>query len=189
MQAAPGPLFGVRAEAGADRVVKDVVEGRGEVLVAVDGAGGVAVAEEVTPAFVASVEHQRVDPVEPMHPSGHRVDGRLEHEVIVGRHQAVRVELPLEAVDAVPEKRQEARPVEPVAEHRPVVDAERRDVEDAVRQVGAKHSRHAWKRTALAYAPPSRRGRSHTFVTKDRSLSTDREGLTLGAGGKGLVPI
>jgi hypothetical protein len=126
-------LFGAGAEAGADRVVEDVVERSGQIVVVGDGARGVAVTEEVAPALMATVERQRVDPVEPMHPAGHRLDGGLEHEVVVRRHQAVRVELPVETLDAVPEENEEARPVEPVAEDRPLVHAERRDVEDAVR--------------------------------------------------------
>jgi hypothetical protein len=133
MQAAPGPLFGARAEARADRVVEDVAERGGQVFVAVDGARGVAVAEEVTPALVAPVERQRVDSVQAVHSAGHRLDGGLDHEVVVRRHQAVRVELPVEALDAVPEEGEEARPVQPVAEHRAVVDTEDRDVRDAVR--------------------------------------------------------
>jgi hypothetical protein len=189
MQAAPGPLLRACAEACPDRVVEDVVEHGGEVLVAVDGAGGVAVAEEVTPPLVASVERQRVGAVQPVHPSGHRVDGRLDHEVVVRRHQAVRVELPLEALDAVPDELEEARPVDPVAEDRPVVDAQRRDVEDAVGKHGAEHSRHAAKRTALAPARAREARESHTFVTKRGSLSADPEGLTLGAGGTGPARI
>jgi hypothetical protein len=133
IQAAPGPLFGACTEAGADRVVEDVVERGDQVLVAVDDARGIPVAEEVPPPFVAPVERQRVDAVEPFHAARHRVHRRREHEVVVRRHQAVRVEVPVEAVDAVPEEGQEAAAVEPVAKDRTVVDAERRHVEDAVR--------------------------------------------------------
>jgi len=142
MQAAPRPLVGPRAESGPDRVVEDVVERCGEVLVAVDDAGVVAVAEQVARAFVAPVEGEGVDPVEPVEPARHRIDRRLEDEVVVRRHQAVGVELPLEALDAVPEKRQEARAVEPVAEDRAVVDADGRDVEHTVGQLRAKDPRH-----------------------------------------------
>src|SRR5947207_5312524 len=55
----------------------------------------------MAPALVPSVERERMDPVEPVHPARHGVDGRLEHQVVMRGHQAVRVEVPLEAVDAL----------------------------------------------------------------------------------------
>ena len=138
IQATPGPFIGACAEAGADGVEEDVVERRGQVLVRLDDPGGVPVAPHVAPAFVPSVEGERVDPVETVHPASHLVHRRREHEVVVRRHQAVGVEVPVEAVDAVPEEGQKAAAVEPVVKDRAVVDPERGDVEDAVRQRSAK---------------------------------------------------
>jgi hypothetical protein len=161
MQAAPGPLLRPGAEAGAHRVVEDVIDGRAEVLVAVDDPRGVAVAEEVTAAFVAPVEGEGVSPVEDVHPPCHLLDRRLEDEVVVRRHQAVRIQLPVEVLDAVPEELQEARAIEPVPEDRALVDAERRDVEDAVRQRGAKDSRHA----------SNVRGRQSSRPSRDREVT------------------
>jgi hypothetical protein len=187
MQATPRPLLGPRAEARPDRVVEDVVECRGEVFVAVDDAGVVAIAEQVTPAFVAPVEPQGVDTVQAVEPARHRVDCRLEDEVVVRRHQAVRVELPLEAVDALPEERQEARAVEAVAEDRPVVDADGRDVEHAVGQLRTEDARHREQRTPAGHWEPSPGTESHTFVTKARSTSSDPLGPTRSDGGKRLI--
>jgi hypothetical protein len=45
--------FGAVGEAGADRVLEDVLDRRGEVAVAFDDPGGEAVAEEMAPALVA----------------------------------------------------------------------------------------------------------------------------------------
>jgi hypothetical protein len=167
MQAAPRPLVGARAEACSDRVVDDVVERCGEVFVAVDDARVVAVSEEVTPAFVAPVEPQGVDSVQSVQPARHGVDGRLEDEVVVRRHQAVRVELPIEAFDALPEEPQEVRSVDSVAEDRPVVDADGGDVEDAVGQLRTKDARHRLQRMRAGRPPRTGDRESHTLVTGD----------------------
>jgi hypothetical protein len=143
MQAAPGPLLGARTEARAHGIRKDVVDRRGQVLVAVDDPRGVAIAEQMAAALVPSVEGERVGSVQPLHTACHRLDARLEDEVVVRRHQAVRVEAPPETADAVGEEREEPAAVEPVAEDRRVVDAEGRHVEDAVRQLRAEDAGHA----------------------------------------------
>ena len=162
MQAAPGPLLGTRAETRANGVVEDVVDHRSQVLVAVDDPRGVPIAEEVAPAFVAPVERQRMRAVEAVHAARHGVDRGLEHEVVVRRHQAVRVEIPAEALDAVPEELQETRAIESVPEDRALVHAERRDVEDAVRQDGAKDSRHR-RSVRCRRRPLNPRGRQDTL--------------------------
>ena len=111
----------------------------------------------MAPALVPSVERERMDPVEPVHPARHGVDGRLEHQVVVRGHQTVRVEVPLEAVDALPQECHEAVAIDPVAEDRTVADAERRDVEDAVRQLGAQDARHLRNVRARRRRPGHRR--------------------------------
>jgi hypothetical protein len=54
----------VVGQPGADRVLEDVVDRRGEVAVALDDPGGEAVAEEVAPAPVAAVERLGVGAVQ-----------------------------------------------------------------------------------------------------------------------------
>ena len=143
MQATPGPLLGPRAETCAHGIREDIVDRRGQVLVAVDDPRGVAIAEQMSAALVPSVEGERVGSVQPLHAARHRLDARLQHEVVVSRHQAVRVETPSEAADTVGEEREEAAAVVPVSEDRGVVDTEGRDVEDAVRQFRAEDAGHA----------------------------------------------
>jgi hypothetical protein len=94
-------------------------------------------------AFVPAVEPQRVDAVQPLHAAREVRDGRRDDEVVVRRHQAVGVDVPAEALDAVGQQREERPPVDAVAVDRCVVDAERRDVEDAVGQKCTKRARHA----------------------------------------------
>src|SRR5438094_6955046 len=84
IQAVPGPLLGPRTQACPDRVEEDIVDRGREVFVAVDDPRRVAVAEQMAAALVSLVEEERVDPVQPMHPAGHRLDRRIEHEVVVG---------------------------------------------------------------------------------------------------------
>jgi len=123
MQAAPGPVLGASAQTRSDWIEEDVLDRGGQVLVAVHDPRRVAVAEQVTAAFVAPVELQSVDPVQPVHSARHRFDGRFEHEVVVGRHQAVGVDVPFEASDAIGQESEESRAIDAVAEDRLVVDA------------------------------------------------------------------
>jgi hypothetical protein len=173
MQAAPRPFFGPRAQAGADGVEEDVVDRCGQVVVGVDDPRGVAIAPQVAATLVAPVERERVRPVQQVHPAGHRLDGRLEDEVVMGRHQAVRVDVPAEALDAVPHERKEAPAVKPVAEDGSVVDAEGRDVEDTVGQDRPKEARHRAERTPPASGTAPAGLQSHTFVTKNRSFAAN----------------
>ena len=171
MQATPRPLFGARAEAGADLVGEDVVDRFGEVLLAVDDAGAVAVPEEVAPPFVPSVEPEGVDPVQSMHPAPELVDGRAEHQVVVRRHQAVGVDVPAESLDAVGKKREEAATVDAVAVDRGVVDAERRHVKDPVGKLSAQKASHDADRSRPIWPTKASWKTRRCFVTKDTSLS------------------
>jgi len=58
----------VVGEAGADRVLEDVLDRRGEVAVVFGDPGGEAVAEEMAPALVAAVEPLGVGAVEALEP-------------------------------------------------------------------------------------------------------------------------
>jgi hypothetical protein len=141
-QATPRPLFGAQTEARADRVREDVFAGGGEVVVAFDDPGGVAISEQVAGALVPLVEAESMDAVQALHPEPQLRDGRVDDEVVVRRHQAERVDGPVEAGDALSEQTEEGQAVGVVAVDRATIDAARRHVEDAVRQRAAQPSRH-----------------------------------------------
>ena len=135
---APAVGGGGPGEAGADGVLADVVDRLRQVLVAVDDAGREAVAEEVAGAAVLPVEALRVDAVEPAEAVGELAARAGEDEVVVARHQAIRMDVPVLGADDLGEEGQEAAAVVVVAEDRAAVDAPDRDVVDAVGEVAAR---------------------------------------------------
>jgi hypothetical protein len=74
-------------------------------------------------SLVALVEPERVDAVQPFHPRPEPLHCRLEDEVVVGRHQAVGVNDPVEAADAVGKQPEEDEAIEVVAVDVAFVDA------------------------------------------------------------------
>ena len=154
-----------RGEAGADRVVEDVLHGCGQVVVGVDQAGGEAVAPEVAGAGVLAVEALRVDAVEPAEAVGERLAGAGEDDVHVVRHEAEGDHAPAVRRGDVAEEGQEREPVGVVAEHGAAVDASGGDVVDAVGEGAARRSRHA--STVLGGAAPApARGRIVTLSAR-----------------------
>jgi hypothetical protein len=141
-EATPGPILGAYTEAGADGIIEDVLARRGEVVVAFDDPRRVAVSEEVACSSVAPVESESVDPVQPLHSRPQSLDGGLEDQVVVGRHQAEGVDDPVEAVDAIREQREEVQAVRVVAKDGATVDAACRHVKDTVRKLAAEPSCH-----------------------------------------------
>jgi hypothetical protein len=129
-------------KAGADRVVADVVGGRGDVLVVVHDPRREAVAPEVSPAAVPRVEALRVDAVQSLEREAEPLDGRVDEQVVVVRHQAEREDVEVEAVDALRQQREEGAEVSFVAERAAALDASGRDVEDAVGKLGAECAGH-----------------------------------------------
>jgi hypothetical protein len=65
-------------------------------LVALDYVGGEPVLKEMTDAVVAPIEALCVQKVEAMHPGGKMLSLGLDDQMVVVRHQAVRVDLPSE---------------------------------------------------------------------------------------------
>jgi hypothetical protein len=139
----PRPVADRWAEPRAHRILDDVAAGRVEVVLAVDGAGGEAVGEQVAEPAVALVELLRVATEQPLQAARELWLGAVEDEVVVRRHQTERVDGPAEAFDAGPQEDEEPAPVVVVAEDRAAVDAAGRDVEVAVGKRGARHARHA----------------------------------------------
>src|SRR5690242_1150295 len=134
---------GAVGEAGADRVLEDVLDRRGEVAVAFDDPGGEAIAEEVSPAFVAAVERLGVGAVEALEAVGEAPELSLDDEVVVVRHQAEGVDAPVVPLDLAREDPQEEAVVVRVAEGGRARDASRGDVVDAVRRELLARSPHA----------------------------------------------
>ena len=98
-KARPGPVGWVLAQARADRIERDVTQGFFEVIVTLDGGGAKTSLEEMTIEAVAVVEFTFVYAGELMHPSGKRLVLRLDHQVKVIRHQAVRDVAPASAAN------------------------------------------------------------------------------------------
>jgi hypothetical protein len=90
-----------------DRVLEDVFDRVGEVVVVLDDPGGEARAEEVAPALVAAVEGLRVDAVEAAHAVGEAPELGLDDQVVVVRHQAEGVDAPVVALDGLGEQGEE----------------------------------------------------------------------------------
>jgi hypothetical protein len=89
-EARPGPVGRVLAQAGPDRIERDVTKRFFELIIALDCGRAKSSFEEMAVNRVAIVEFPRVRAVELMHPSGERLVLRLDHQVKVIRHQAVR---------------------------------------------------------------------------------------------------
>ncbi|HVM17976.1 MAG TPA: hypothetical protein VM290_10385 [Gaiellaceae bacterium] len=164
------------AEAGADGVVEDVVDGAGQLLLGLDDAAGEAVAPQVSPAAVRAVEALRVDAVQALHPEGELLAGAFDDEVVVVAHQAERLHRPATALDDLEEDPEELAAVVVRQEDEALLDAPRGDVEVAVREERPKLPRHS------ATVPPraprsgavteSARNR-HAPATRDRSRAAN----------------
>jgi hypothetical protein len=94
-------------QARPDRVLEDVLDRLGEVVVVLDDPRGEALAEEVAPALVAAVEGLCVDAVEAAHAVGEAPELGLDDQVVVVRHQAEGVDAPVVALDGVGEQGEE----------------------------------------------------------------------------------
>jgi hypothetical protein len=147
-------------EAGADGVVEDVLDRALEMLLGLDHPAREAVPEEVAPALVPPVEPLRVDAVEPLHPERQVLPRRLEDEVIVVVEQAERVHPPAEAPHDLVQQREELPAVVVVEEDRALLDAPRRDVEEAVGEQRAQRPGH------VADASRGRRARNPSSLDR-----------------------
>ena len=152
-RAAPRPPRAVANEAGPDRVVEDVLDRRLVVLFAVDDSGGEALREQGAASSVAGVVFPGVVALVPLGRLREILRAAVDDRVVVGSHQAVDVQAELEADESAAEEPQEQEPVQRVQEERSLVDAVRRDVEVAVRQVRAEDASHGTDSTA----PPTSR--------------------------------
>lgn len=111
-------------------------------MLSFDDPRGEAVGKEVAKPEVPLVEQLRVATVQPLN-SARELDSRgVEHEVVVRRHQAERVDGPVVALDADPHVGEEHPPVGVVSDDGAAVDPARDYMEIAIWKCGSKHPRH-----------------------------------------------
>jgi hypothetical protein len=147
VDAAPRPLLGVVAEAGANRVVQDVLDGVRQVVVVPCDPGREPVAEEVSAPAVSLVEALGVDAVQAVHAVRELRQRRLHDEVVVRAHEAEDVDAPALAFDDLAEEPEERRAVAVVAIDEVLRDAARRDLKDpARRELVPGDPGHRWRR-------------------------------------------
>jgi hypothetical protein len=125
----------------ADRVFHHVEANLLE-LVLVQRPAPEAVAEDVSPASIFEVEPLGVVAVEDLHAVGEMLARRIEHQVIVVRHQAEGLTRPLGAVDRKGQQAEKVPAVIVVVVDRHLRDPAGGDVKKPVREEGARHPRH-----------------------------------------------
>jgi hypothetical protein len=89
-------LIGSIAQACTDWVLQDVATRFLQIPVAFDEIRLKALLEDVPTTAMTCIEALGIAAVQPMHPSRQLVLTGLDEQVIVGRHQAIRVTLPSE---------------------------------------------------------------------------------------------
>jgi hypothetical protein len=95
---------------------------------------------------MALVEALGICAGEKMHPGRQPLAGRLEDQVVVGAHDAARVEAPAEPVGDQVDERDELRPVQVAAVEQLAARRATGDMVEAVRQIGSTHPRHSDRR-------------------------------------------
>ena len=142
---APGPVLGALDESGADGVKEDVPTDVARMLLAVDDTGREPCSEEVPFALAATVHALGVDAVEALHAGREPLLPGRDDEVVVRRHQAPGVHLPLVAADALCEQPEERDAVDVVEKRGRAVDRNRPDMEEPVAERRPEDPRHGSK--------------------------------------------
>jgi len=114
----PGPVSDRVANPRAYGVLDDVAARRAEVVLAFDRPGGEAACEERPETPVTLVEGLCVAAERPLQPARQLGLRGVKDEVVVGRHQAERVNSPAVALDAEEDLREKRAAISVVAEHR-----------------------------------------------------------------------
>src|SRR6266851_2646608 len=126
----------------------------------------------MSPTPVPAVEALGVVTVEELHAVGEILACRVEHEVVVVRHQAEGLTCPFVLVDDECEEAEEVPPVAGVVVFCLIRDTPRSDVKEPIREDRSRNSRHrsnlrgSLPRVRLA-APVGTK--SHTFSTNSMS--------------------
>ena len=184
---APEPVFAPIDDAGAYRVVEDVLERVLVVLLVVDDPGREPLAEERAFAAEAGVVLACVVALDPLDGAGDVFDPGVDDRVVVRPHQAVGVEPDAPTPGSLQEERDERSVVVPVTEEPGLVNGVGRQVEVAVRQLSPKDSGHG-STLRLAARPSGRRRTSSPLSTRlraPRRVSDTRRGSE-GRGASGL---
>jgi hypothetical protein len=109
--AAPRPILRPGADAGLDGIGGDVRGGRHEVRLGLDAHGAIPALEHVPTPPVTVIELARVRAVQPLHPGAQVRLRRLDQEMEVVVHNAVRETPPPLPEDDLAEQRQVRAPV------------------------------------------------------------------------------
>ena len=129
-------------EAGAHRILHDVLADRRKLLLVHDRSAPEALAEEMAPAAVTGVEALRVAAVQALETCGELGHCRLEDEVVVVRHQAERVEGPIMLPHDRAEQSQEDAAIVVVSVNRDLPGSPCSHVEVAVGEDVSRQARH-----------------------------------------------
>ncbi len=143
--ATPGPFLGAVTQPGAHGVVNDVVAGGDEVFVCINDIRAKALFEDVTLPRVAAIESLRIHAVQPLHPHRESALACLDQQVIVRRHETVRVACPSKRQHVSSEQGHECAAIHLVLKERQTAIRTCRDVEDAVAQEAAWTPAHLTK--------------------------------------------
>jgi hypothetical protein len=143
----PRPLVDSLTETGFHRVEDDVRAGLEEVLFACDGSRREALCEEGAVTSMTVVEALRVLAVEMLDALRQISPPRLDHEVVMRRHQAIRVAMPAISLGAVPQEPHESTAVGVIHVDRSTKDAARDDMEVAIWQA---RTEQPWDRANVA---------------------------------------
>jgi len=141
--AVPAPIPDPLAEAGADRILQDVAADPEVVVLRLDHLRPEPSLEDMAHLSVARVERHRVEAVEGVHAFGDVGVRRLHDEVVMVRHQAVRVNGPASRTRHLAEELAEELAVVVTAVDRRAADAPRHHVVDPVMDARPRESRHA----------------------------------------------
>jgi hypothetical protein len=145
----------VCAEPGADGVADDVATDVGQLVLVFDLSAPEALAEQVAPPAVASVERLGVTAVELLHSGRELGDGRLDDEVVVAGHQAERVHAPVLLAHDEAEEAEKGAAVLGIPVDGDPAGTSRCDVEPAVREEVSRQSGHLLQRREGGPSPAS----------------------------------
>ena len=112
--------------------------------------------EHMATSVVARIESLCIEPVQPVHAVRKGLSARFEEQVVVGRHQAVRVTDPQKRVCASRQLPDEVAAIRVIAEEDIATHRPRRYMKETVLQVTSWASRHGEWITGLPLRPRRR---------------------------------
>lgn len=146
--AAPRPGAERVAEPCPHGILEDVAAELGVIALVLDEPRGVAAGPQRAEPIPARVEALRVDAVQVLHPARQVWERRHDDEVVVRRHQTVRVQPPAEASSGAVEQRDEPPAVVVVGDDGAACDSTGPDVIVSVRVLDTEWTRHGRDRSS-----------------------------------------